>query len=126
MKAAIESANQLMADAGLPTDGQMISVCHSLNMQQQILEFTSGYVIPDSTATLPDGLSEWSIPTTKAFCVEHVGSYQHLGNAWSVANQHVRCGKLKQSKAGAFEIYVNNPATSAVEDLRIEIYLPLK
>ena len=126
MHAAVESATKLMQQNNLPTDGQMISVCHHLDMKKQILDFTSGFVIPAATGSLPSGLSEWSLPETKAFCVEHVGSYQNLGNAWSAANQHTRYKKLKQSKAGAFELYINNPENTAVEDLRTEIYLPLK
>jgi hypothetical protein len=100
MRAAIESASLLISNNNLPTDGQMISVCHNLNMKSQILEFTRGYVIPASTAVVPTGLSEWSIPTSNAFCVEHVGSYQNIGNSWIAANQHVRNRKLNKAGQG--------------------------
>ncbi len=29
-----------MSNNNLPTDGQMISVCHNLNIKSQVLEFT--------------------------------------------------------------------------------------
>jgi len=57
--------------------------------------------------------------------VEHFGSFQNLGNAWSAANQYVRNRTLKQGRAGAFEFYINNSQLTAVDDLRIETYLPL-
>lgn len=57
---------------------------------------------------------------------EHVGSYSHLGNAWSAANQFARDKKLKQSKVGAFELYKNDPKDTTAADLRTEIFLPLK
>ena len=126
MHAAIEAAKKFMMENNLPSDGQTISVCHHLDMKNQILQFTSGFVIPPSAGPLPAGLSEWQLPSTKAFCVEHIGSYKNLGNAWSAANQHTRHKKLKQSKVGAYEIYVNDPQNTADEDLRTEIYLPLK
>ena len=39
-----------------------------------------GYATTES-GPVPDGLSEWSAPASSAFHVEHVGSYEHLGNA---------------------------------------------
>ncbi len=47
---------------------------------------------------MPAGLSEWSAPASSAFRVEHIGSYDHCGNGWSVAQQHVRHKKIKLSK----------------------------
>ena len=83
-------------------------------------------MVSDSADPLPAELASCSIPKTKALCVEHVGSYDHLGNAWSAANQFVRYKKLKQSKLAPFEIYRNDPREVAPADRRTEIHLPLK
>ena len=110
----------------MPTDGQPISVYHGFDMKAQVFDYTTGFVIPATAATMPSELSHWSLPATKALRVEHIGSYDNLGNAWSAANQFARYKKLKRSRAGAFEIYKNDPEETAAADLRTEVYLPLK
>jgi effector-binding domain-containing protein len=104
----------------------MMSVYHHCNLKTQMFDYTSGFSLPDSANSVPAELSSWSLPATKALCVEHVGSYDHLDNAWSAAYQFARYKKLKQSKAGAFEIYKNDPKETSPADLRTEIFLPLK
>jgi effector-binding domain-containing protein len=59
------------------------------------------------------------------FRVDHHGSYEHLGNAWSAAMQHVRHKKMKASKIGNFELYKNDPAHTPPEHLLTEVYIPL-
>lgn len=109
---------------GLPMDGHMISVYHSFDMKRQVLDYTGGYVVPDST-TVPAGMSSWSIPTVTALKVTHTGSYNHLGNSWSAANQYSRYRKLKQSRVGTFEIY-HNPEECDEAKRLTDVYLPLK
>ena len=124
MSDAFTEAESKVAAAGMPTDGQQVSVYHKFDMKNGIFEFTSGYQVPQ--ASNADGLSVWSMPTSEAFRVDHQGCYGHLGNAWSAANQHVRYKKMKQSKVGTFEIYKNSPDSTPKEELLTEIYLPLK
>lgn len=126
MDAAFAEAEKKLAAHNLPTDGQPISVYHDFDMKAQVFDCTSGFVIPETAATVPAELSHWSLPATKALCVEHVGCYSHLGNAWSAANQFARYKKLKQSRAGAFEIYTNDSEDTPPAELRTEICLPLK
>lgn len=126
MKAAVTEANEKFEQHGLPTDGQRISVYHDMNIKTASFDCTSGYVLPDSAPPVPDDLSSWSLPVSRALCVEHVGSYEHLGNAWSAAHQYVRYKKLKQSKLGAYEIYENCPDDTPAAELRTTVMLPLK
>jgi len=72
------------------------------------------------------GREVWSTPSTKAFRIEHVGSYHHLGNPWAIANGICRHKKLKQCKEGTFEIYRNEPGSVPNAELRTDIYWPLK
>ena len=104
----------------------MMSVYHKFDVKRQTFEHTSGYALPELSVPLPAGLTSWSIPQVRALKVEHLGSYEHLGNAWSAANQIARSKKLKQSKAGAFEIYRNPPNGDPASELRTEIFLPLR
>ena len=119
-----EKCTALFEKNGLPTDKGMMAVYHRFNIKKQIMEYTCGYMV-DGPVDLPE-LNEWEIGTAQALRVDHIGSYDHLGNGWSAANQIVRYKKLKQSKAGTFEIYRNTPADTPPEELVTEIYLPLK
>jgi len=113
-------------DAGLPTE-EGISVYHHFNIKTQIFDYTSGFVVPNLPDPIPAGLESWSIPEMQAFAVDHTGSYDHLGNAWSAAHQHVRGKKgLKPSKVGGYELYKNSPNDTPPEELRTEIYIPLR
>ena len=56
-----------------------------------------------------------------------MGTYDHLGNSWGAAYQFARAKKIKQSKREAtFEIYRNDPETTAPAELLTEIYMPLR
>lgn len=126
MNAAFTDAQTHLTRAGIPIDGQPISVYHHFNMKTQVFDYTTGFVIPETAGAVPSALFEWSIPTVTALAVEHIGRYEHLGNGWSAANQVARYRKLKQSKAGAFELYRNDPQQTSPAELRTEIFLPLK
>ena len=119
-------AFQKLSQADLPTDGAVISVYHKFDLKAQTFDFTSGFAIPDSAGPIPADLSSWSIPAMQALRVQHIGSYEHLGNAWSAAHQFARYKKLKQSKVGAYEVYRNDPEKTPPAELCTEVFLPLK
>jgi hypothetical protein len=126
-KPAMERCQRLFGQHGLPMTGEGIAVYHRMDVKRGMLEFTIGRIVPES-ASLPGGgeLHEWRLPAVRAFRVEHEGAYHHLGNGWSVANQITRYRKMKQSNAGAFEIYRPAPENSAPAGLKVDVFLPLK
>jgi effector-binding domain-containing protein len=126
MEAAFKKATQLFQQNNLPTGGGMISVYSCFDMKAGIFSYISGYVVPESTPCPSDELTKWSLPAGKSFCAEHIGSYHHLGNAWSAANQIARYKKLKQSRVGTFELYRTTPPDTPDAELLTEIYLPLR
>jgi predicted transcriptional regulator YdeE len=126
MDAAFKQATQLFQQYHLSTDGGMISVYRCFDMKVGTFSYISGYVVPESTKSLSDVLTKWMLPAGNAFCVEHIGSSNHFGNAWNVANQIARYKKLKQSKVGTFELYRTTPPDTPDAELRTEIYLPLR
>lgn len=129
MEKAFGKAKQLFATANLPLDGQMVSVYHKLDVKAQTFDFTSGYTLPASQipqASSATGLATWSLPETKALRVSHLGSYDHLGNAWSAANQYARYKKLKLRNSGDFEIYLPHSQSESPADQTTEIYLPVR
>ncbi len=126
MEDAFRKARQIFEREHLSTAGPMISVYHKFDMKNQRFEYTSGFVLPESKSSSPPELTSWAIPAVQAMCVEHIGSYEHLGNAWSAANQIAQYRKLKQSKHGTFEIYTVAGSEVPAAETRAEIYLPLK
>jgi predicted transcriptional regulator YdeE len=126
MENAFNRARAEFERLGLPTDGEMISVYTKFRMASGEFDYISGWAIP-ATLTLPtSALKTWTLPASSAFQVDHIGSYSHLGNAWSVANQLVRKQKLKQTRGGTFEIYRTTPPETPENELLTEIYLPLR
>lgn len=126
MEQAFAEATSLFQKYNLPTDGGSISVYHKFDMKAQTFDYTSGFMIENSPSKNCEGLSTWSIPTIRALAVNHRGSYNNLGNAWSAANQYARYKKLKQSRVGTFELYRDCPDETAAKDVQTEIFLPLK
>ena len=125
MSQAFNDAREMCARNKLNAEGTMVSVYHKLDMKKQQFDFTSGFIV-ESDSLEPAGMHSWRLPACQAFRVDHQGHYEHLGNGWSVANQHCRYKKLKQSKVGAFEVYRSTPDNADANDCVTEIYLPLK
>jgi predicted transcriptional regulator YdeE len=126
MEAALDEAKRNLSAHDLPTDGEVISVYHKFDAKAGVFDYTSGFILPESGNTVPPDLSSWSIPSVRALVVEHIGSYEHLGNGWSAGHQYVRYKKLKQSNNSPFEICRNDPQHTPAAELRCEIYLPLR
>ncbi len=126
MESAFKDVAEKLAQHNIQVEGEGISVYHHMDAKARTFDYTSGFLVPDSIGEFPADFSTWSIPKVQALVTEHVGRYDHLGNAWSAANQHARYKKLKQSKAGAFEVYKNNCDSTPPAELRTVIYLPLK
>lgn len=126
MESAISETEDKLRSTSVPHEGMKIAVYHDFDMEKRIFDYTAGIMVHDPDAEV-DGLTSWSMPESKALAVEHHGSYDHLGNSWSAAYQHVRYKKLKQNaKAGTFEIYRNEPQDTETADLITDIFLPLK
>ena len=125
MESAFKEASDRAAEHSLPTDGERISVYHCVDLKAQTFDFTAGFSL-SSPPPNESSLATWSLPASQALAVEHIGSYENLGNAWGAAYQYARYKKLKQSKTGTFEIYKNCPDDTAPGELRTEIFLPLR
>jgi effector-binding domain-containing protein len=107
--------------------GTPVSVYTRFRVKQGVFDYLSGFELSPGQQ-LPTGtrLKLWELPAVQAFHVRHTGSYRHLGNGWSVANQIVRHRKLKQRSCGTFEIYRNWPGEVPESELVTDIYLPLR
>ncbi|MFK7992778.1 MAG: GyrI-like domain-containing protein [Granulosicoccus sp.] len=76
---------------------------------------------------LPNQLVSRTTPACRALKAFHTGPYLHLANAWAMLMGEARYKKLKGLKSiPPFEIYLNDPDTTAPSELITERYLPLK
>lgn len=124
MQHALCEAKEKLNQHGIEPTGVM-TVYHDANLKTQIFDLTCGLIIPESASPPPE-LFTWSIPTMKALRLEHHGSYEHLGNAWSSAHQIARYRKMKQAKVGTIEIYRNDPEETPPAELHTDVYMPLR
>ena len=126
MQEAFAFVTEKLRTAGQPTDVQGASVIHACDMRRQSIDLTAGLMLQEHATLDTMDLVEIDIPRLNALRVEHVGAYHHLGNAWAAAEQRVRYGKMKRGRQSSFEIYRNSPHTTAVEDLRTDVYIPVR
>jgi len=104
---------------GKITEEYVGTIYNSMNIKSQHCEYTAFAPVNETDAS-------GSITACRALKVIHTGSYQHLGNAWSTANNYQRHKKMKTNKqVPPFEFYMNDPSTVAAKDLITEIYLPV-
>lgn len=66
-----------------------------------------------------------SIKSSQAYEIKHNGTYEMLGNAWSMGMMNLQAKKLKGS-GYPFEQYWNSPAEVEPKDLKTSIYFPVK
>lgn len=121
---------QLMAfseENKMNTTGQVFTIYHKWDMITGQVEYTSAVAVNEAPANLSGGLFAGSIPETKVQSVKHTGTYDHLGNPWSMLYMMQRGKEFKvDKKVDPFEVYVNSPQDTAPNDLITEVYFPVK
>lgn len=115
------------ADA-LTSAGLMVGVYYDCadETPQSELRSHAGVILPDGV-TLPDGLDEVLLPAGPHAVLAHHGAYDSLPAAYD----QLYCDWLPGSGRTPadfppFEIYLNDPANTAPQDLRTDICLPLE
>ena len=127
MEQTFSTAQAEFKSLGIPMTGEMISVYTKFRIKEGVFDYICGYILPDSIAIpASSALVTWKLQSSTAFRVTHIGSYKHLGNGWSVANQIARFRKLKQCRTGTYEIYRTTPPETPEAELVTDIYLPLR
>ncbi len=66
-----------------------------------------------------------SIGDSKSMEIKHDGSYDFLGNAWSMGMMYMQAKKHK-ANGDPFEQYWNSPMEVAPDELKTSIYFPIK
>ena len=74
---------------------------------------------------LDDSYIRGSLADSKSLEIKHDGSYEFLGNAWSMGMMFMQAKKHK-GNGDPFEQYWNSPMEEAPEDLKTSIFFPIK
>lgn len=123
----LEQTRKVFKTQRIPLVGPMMTVYTRFSVNRATFNYIAGYAVDDQVRIPSNAdLKVWKMPAGFALRVEHTGSYRHLGNAWSFANQAARYSRLKQRRIGTFEIYRNSPEDVPEDQLLTDIYLPLK
>ena len=104
-----------------------LSIYHKWNFKNKRVKYTAAVPYDQEPGNLPEGISKGKIPEIKTYTVEHVGPYQHLGNAWSTLYAMHRNKEFKPVRnIHPFETYGNNPKDTAPKDLITRIHFAVK
>ena len=102
------------------------SMYHEWDLIKGKVTYTAGVPVKSLPTPLPEGYISGSIPATKIYTLQRVGSYNHLGNAWATLYAMMRNKEFKYRKGiDAFETYGNSPRDTEPGKLITNIHFPV-
>ena len=109
-----------------PAGAQMIAVYHDDpdTTPADRLRSDAALSLPQATNT-PNGLIEQRLPAGRYATVVHKGPYEDLPKMWEKLKKEWLPAHGHKSANPSYEIYLNNPMTTAKPDLLTEIFLRL-
>ncbi|OQX28554.1 MAG: hypothetical protein B0D92_08275 [Spirochaeta sp. LUC14_002_19_P3] len=125
MKADFNTLEKLFESSTLPEPQEVVSIYKKFDMVRDVCVYISGFLY-DSLPKTPDGTVSGCLPDHQALKINHKGSYQHLGNAWSAAMSRLRARYKANKAVPMYEIYLNHPDKVAERDLLTDVYAPVK
>ena len=127
MGADFEKVNQVGQANPDNVTGAPFSIYHKFDPVKDRVDYTVGLPVKDIPADLPADVMSGAIPATKVYTLRHVGSYAHLGNAWTTMSMMVRNKEFKTVKGiHPFETYGNMPGEVPEEELITDINFAVK
>jgi effector-binding domain-containing protein len=103
------------------------TIYHNWDMVKGRVEYTAGVPYNGDPGQLEADMTLGSMPDMKVYTLEHVGPYEHLGNAWSTLVTMQRNKEFKlDKKIHPFETYGNSPKDTGPKDLISRIHFAVK
>ncbi len=103
------------------------SMYHKFDFVKGNASYTAGIPVPKIPSNLSAKFFVGKIPPTKIYTVEHIGPYEHLGNAWTTIYTMHRNKEIKGRKnIHPFETYGNSPLDTDPKDLITHINFAVK
>ena len=110
----------------LPKPQAVLTLYHVFDLVDRRTEFTSALAYAKKPENIKN-LTVGKISSHRALKVVHRGAYDYLGNAWGTIMAEQRAKKIKVKKRlPCYEVYLNSPSDVELEELKTEIYLPVK
>lgn len=100
---------------------------HKFDFVKRIVDYTAGIPFENIPSDAPSEFIKGSLRPTKIYTLEHVGPYDHLGNAWSTIHTMHRNKEIKIKQGyHPFETYGNSPKDTNPNDLITYVNFALK
>lgn len=126
METDFKDLNTYISENNIEVLGYPFSEYQKFDVVKDKVIYVAGFPVRDKPGNLPTNFFYGSLPNNKMETVRHKGKYLHLGNAWSTLMMMDRNKEFKKNKkANPLEIYLNNPASTAPEDLVTDISMPV-
>lgn len=94
------------------------SIYHKFDPIKNVCSYTAGIAFDERPSDIPAKYKVSKMEPTTIYTIEHVGPYEHLGNAWSTMQNMIRGKEVKPIKGyHPFETYGNSPKDTAPNDL---------
>jgi AraC family transcriptional regulator len=127
--AAFHRLGTIASAAGLydHVDPRMIALYHDDPETTAAAELRAdaALILRDAVA-VPAGLTEATLPAGRYARATHRGAYSGLGDAWArLMGEWLPRSGYRVGAGASYEMYVNNPLTTATEDLHTDLYLLL-
>lgn len=107
--------------------GAPFSIYHKWDIKKEEVTYTACIPVNELPSNLDKKFITGEYPKTTAYSVEHIGSYEHLGNPWTAVMMRQRGKKFKANKkVNPIEVYLNNPQETPEAELKTEILIPTK
>jgi predicted transcriptional regulator YdeE/uncharacterized protein YndB with AHSA1/START domain len=104
---------------------QAFSIYHKWDFVKRKVSYTAGIPVTEIPVDLPGDFIQGEIPATKVYTLRHIGSYLHLGNAWTTLYTMQRNKEFKVKKdIHPFEVYISLPGEAGQPIT--DIHFPIK
>lgn len=116
-----------ISEKKIQPSGQAFSIYHEWDFVKRKASYTAGIPVTQIPGDLPGDFIQGEIPATKVYTLRHIGSYLHLGNAWTTLYTMQRNKEFKVKKdIHPFEVYISLPGEEASGDSITDIHFPIK
>lgn len=127
---AFVKLGQIVKHAGIkPHDGMaMLAIYHDdpEATPQEELRSDAGLTFP-ADGSLPAGLRETSLPAGRYARTTHLGPYEELGDTWArFMGEWLPRSAERLAESPSYEIYRNTPENAERDELRTDLYIPLR
>lgn len=105
------------------------SMCiyHKFDVPKDICDYSAAVPFDQLPSDIPSKYKIGKQEATKIYTLEHIGPYEHLGNAWSTLHTMIRSKELKVvKKYHPFETYGNSPKDTHPHELITKVHFAVK